>query len=105
MAPLQTRLDLQALLEDVLGTDYKVYFQPPNNLTLTYPCVRYQRDDAHVDFGDNFPYRRMWRYQVMVITRKPDDPAVEIIANLPLCHFEQHYVAENLNHDVFNIFF
>jgi hypothetical protein len=40
MAP---RLQLQTLLETL--TEH-VYFQPPENLKVQYPCIVYQRDFA-----------------------------------------------------------
>ena len=37
------RLELQDLLETVLGSQY-VYFQPPATLRMRYPCIVYARD-------------------------------------------------------------
>lgn len=101
MAP---RLQLQSLLESILGTD-KVYFQPPTNVSLTYPCIIYKRDLSVTESADNLPYRQMKRYQVIVIDRDPDSAIPDKIANLPLCLYNRFYTADNLNHDVFNLFF
>ena len=101
MAPRQ---ELQDLLVDLLGSD-AVYFQPPTNVVLTYPCIVYKRDRAVTDFADNAPYAHRLRYQVTIIDRDPDSAIPGKIALLPLCLFDRFYTAENLNHDVFNIFF
>jgi hypothetical protein len=101
MAP---RLQLQSLLEEVLGSD-KVYFQPPTNTKLTYPCIIYMRDLSQTTFADNSPYFNMLRYQITVIDGNPDSAIPEKVAALPLCLFVRFYVADNLNHDVFNLFF
>jgi len=47
MAP---RLELQEVLESLLGSR-NVYFQPPLNLKMNYPCIIYKRDDAETEFA------------------------------------------------------
>lgn len=98
------RLTLQSLLEVVLGTR-NVYFQPPSNLQMTYPCIVYMRDDATTEYANNLPYMYTKGYQVTHIGRDPDSPVPDKIARLPSARFARHYVAENLHHDVFNISF
>lgn len=101
MAP---RLDLQQALRTILGSD-NVYFQPPASVTLQYPCIIYQRDFANTQFAGNRPYRYMKRYVVTVIDRDPDSLIPDKVAALPMCIFNRFYAADNLNHDVFNLFF
>lgn len=101
---MDRRLLLQASLETILGTR-NVYFQPPSNLQMQYPCIIYKRDNAKTLFAGNNPYRFTKRYQVMVIGRDPDSTVPDEIAALPLCTFDRFYTADNLNHDVFTIFF
>jgi hypothetical protein len=98
------RLDLQDLLVAILETE-NVYFQPPPNIRMDYPCIVYNRDFQLVKFADNSPYFGKKRYQVTVIDRDPDSPIPDRIAALPLCAFDRFYTADNLNHDVFNLFF
>jgi hypothetical protein len=95
---------LQSLLEELLGST-NVYFQPPPNLQMQYPCIVYKRDDARTTFADNAPYRYTKRYQVTVMDQDPDSPIPDKIAALPMCTFDRHFVADDLNHDVFNLFF
>ncbi len=104
MAPDPKRLQLQALLEALLGSR-NVYFQPPTNLQMQFPCLVYKRDFAETEFADNKPYRYTKRYQVMVIDRNPDSEIPDKLAALPMCSFDRFYTADNLNHDAFNIFF
>jgi len=101
MAP---RLQLQDLLEEILGTP-NVYFQPPNGMTLAYPCIVYKRDLSRTEFANDNPYNRHVRYQVTVMDRDPDSAIPEKVAQLPMCLFNRFYTADNLNHDVFNLFF
>ena len=101
MAP---RVELQSLLEGILGSNH-VYFQPPPNVVLSYPCIVYKRDQARTQFADNDPYMRRKRYQVTVMDKDPDSAVPDKIASLPTCLFDRFFTAGNLNHDVFNIFF
>ena len=104
MAPDPKRLELQTLLE-VVADGGKVYFQPPSNLTMQYPCIVYALDDDKSEFADNRLYSRFKRYQVTYITRDPDSGIPDDIAQLPFCSFERGYSADNLHHYVFNKYF
>ena len=72
---------------------------------MRYPCIVYRRDRPSVAFADNKPYRRTQRYQVTVIDSDPDSDIPDLIAALPLCEYDRFFTADNLNHDVFNLFF
>lgn len=98
------RLDLQALLVGILGST-NVYFQPPPTIKMVYPCIVYRRDSAQTEFADGKPYKNMIRYQVIVIDRNPDSIIPAKVAALPRCLFNRFYTADNLNHDVYNLFF
>ena len=98
------RLDLQSLLESLLGTD-EVYFQPPPTVELTYPVILYVWDDEATEHADNLPYHRRRRYQVTVIDRDPDSVIPDKIGALPLCTFDRFYTADNLNHYVYKLYF
>lgn len=96
---------IQALLKELLGEDYTVYFAPDENIEMKYPCVVYQRDYAVTKFADNKPYTHKKRYQVTLITTEPDDPAYDVIASLPMSTFNRFFPADYLNHDIFNVYF
>ena len=104
MAPDPRRYDLQSLLEAVLGSS-NVYFQPPPNVNLQYPCIVYSRDNADTKFANDRPYNFTQRYQVTVIDRNPDSVIPSKVAVLPQCSFSRFFTADNLNHDVFNLYF
>lgn len=99
-----SRLQLQTLLEALVGTR-NVYFQPPANVVMKYPCIVYQRDYAETNFADNSPYSRTKRYQVTIIDANPDSEIPDKVANLPMSAFTRFFAANNLNHDIYNIYF
>lgn len=99
------RLDLlQPLLISILGTN-RVYFQPPASVQMEYPCIVYRRDDERSFHANDRPYTHKKRYQVTVIDRDPDSEIGDRIAALPFCVFDRFYTADNLNHDVYKLFF
>lgn len=98
------RLQLQTLLEEILGSEH-VYFQPPANVQMQYPCIVYKRNDFDSKFAGNSLYHGTPRYQVTVIDRNPDSVVPKKIAELPMCNYNRFFTADGLNHDVFNLYF
>lgn len=96
------RLELQALLKEIVDN---VYFQPPPNVRLVYPCIVYARDNADVSYADNKPYRRTKSYTVTVIDRNPDSDIPDQVAALPLCSHNRFFTSNDLNHDVYTLYF
>ena len=98
------REEFHQILKDTLGSEH-VYFQPPNNLMMNYPCIVYNRGRASSEFADNGLYRYVKNYEVLVIDRDPDSEIPDKVAALPMSSHERWFAVDNLNHDVFNIYF
>lgn len=98
------RLELQTLLEGLLGSR-NVYFQPPSSVRMQYPAITYFRDDIRNGYANNKAYIQNTAYQVIVIDEDPDSEIVKKVSQLPMCTYDRHYVADNLNHDVFILFY
>lgn len=101
---MERRLMLHKTLVNVLGSD-NVYFQPPESVKIKYPCILYERDYIDTAFADNQPYMKTKRYSVVYITKNPDSCVVDKLSDLPMCSYERGYKSDNLNHDVFTIYF
>lgn len=99
-----TRLDLQTLLENLLGSG-NVYFQPPENIQMIYPAIVYNRDFQKTEHADNIPYSWAIRWQVTIIDKDPDSPILTKMANLPKTVFVRHFVSDSLNHDIYDVYF
>lgn len=98
------RLELHELLCEVLGSR-NVYYQPPASVQMQYPAIRYSRYNIENEPADNIPYKQSHFYQLTVIDADPDSEIVHKVSKLPMCVFDRHYAADNLNHDVFTICF
>jgi hypothetical protein len=98
------RLDLQDILEALLGTN-KVYFQPPANVQMVYPCIVYKQEDLDTTFADNKPYRLTKRYLVTVIDPDPDSLIPDKVSALSMCTMQRAYPVASLNHYAFVLYF
>lgn len=103
---MKTWEDLLEVLQGVLGKDGKVYYQPPENLKLTYPCIVFSRSNALIRHGDNRPYQVIKRYMVNLITKNADnDVYIDRLLELPMCRYDRQMIVNGLIHDYFEIFY
>lgn len=98
------RLQLQMILETVLGSE-NVYFQPPANFNMEYPAIVYKWGYSASEFADNLPYSVTRRYQVTHIDRNPDSLIPDRIARIPTAIFDRSFAVDGLNHVIFNLYF
>lgn len=101
---MASRIDLQTKLEELLELRH-VYYQPPENVKIEYPAIRYSKKKPDVKHANNKIYMKTNCYEVIVISRKPDEPVIGKIEELPMCEWDNHYVVDNLNHDVLTLYF
>jgi hypothetical protein len=101
---MKKRIELQQLLEETIGSR-NVYFQPPENLEMKYPCVRYKLNDLPVDFANNRVYKMEKRYELTYIDEDPDNEMFETIAQLPCCRMVRSYVYDGLYCYVYNLYY
>ena len=98
------RLDLQSLLEELLGSR-NVYYQPPESIKMQYDAIRYSKKNIRSTYANNIKYSMKDCYELIVIAKKPDNPVIKRLLALPYCSYDRHYVADNLNHDVCTIYY
>lgn len=98
------RIELHNKLKDLLGNN-RVYYQPPENLKMEYPCIKYSKLNIDSFHADNLNYKLTNGYQIVIIDKLPDNEVIDKILKLPLTQFDRHYVYDNLNHDVINIYY
>lgn len=96
------RLDLQALLEELLGSE-NVYFQPPASVRMSYPAIVYSRRSIDNTHANNAAYLQSTSYEITVIDKNPDSEIVNKVSKLPMCSYDRQYTKDNLYHDVFTL--
>ena len=104
-------------LKDLLGTD-EVYFQPsydagidevtPYIITgIEYPCFIINRTSAYQPKANDKTYLFRPAYEVTYIDRDEPDPEMlyEVGRRFSNCNYQRHFVADNLHHDVWVIYY
>lgn len=92
-----SRLKLQSMLEELLGSR-NVYYNPPTNLRMEYDAIRYSLGTIQTKHANDAKYSKMKRYELIVITRNSDPEIVDKLLDLPYCSMGTPYKADNLNH-------
>lgn len=98
-----TRMAIQTILETVLGSS-NVYYQPPENIKLKFPCIIYSLADIRTRYADNYPYTSKRMYEIRLIHKNPDNDIVDKILDLPTCKFDRSYPYDNMHYFVFTIY-
>ena len=101
---MDQRLKLQAMLEELLGSR-NVYYQPPATIKMSYPAIVYTKEGYSTKDADDSLYLKKKRYQLTVIDRRPDNPVIEKLMELPLCGYDRPFTSDNLYHDVLTIYY
>lgn len=101
---MRSRLELQKLLEDILGSR-NVYFQPPESIKIKYPCIIYERSDDSIEYADDIKYRKCRVYSLTVIDKNPDSEIPDRLEDLDYCSFNRSFKSDNLNHTIYRLYF
>lgn len=107
MARLDRRLELDARLRRILGSN-NLYYEPPASFKMKYPCIRYSRSRIDTVNADNKVYLGNQRYEIIAIYYDVDSDIPERILHNDeglILSSDRHYVADGLHHDVFTTTF
>lgn len=100
----RNRLALHEKLCTLLGSR-NVYFDPPSNIHMNYPCIVYHRDPVSNRRADNIRYINWYPYSVQIISKDPDFPLFDtFLSNFEYGSEGQPFVKDNLHHSNFTIF-
>nr|DAM93528.1 MAG TPA: tail completion protein [Caudoviricetes sp.] len=98
------RLELHSLLQELLGSS-NVYYQPPESIKMQYDAIRYSKQTIMSRYANDRKYMMRDCYELIVISRLPDNPVIKKLLELPYCSYNRHYIADNLHHDVLTIYY
>ena len=94
---MDRRPEFHQVLKSLFDSEPHVYFQPPPNVTLEYPCIIYKLVDIPAKYANNHRYIQKREYEVTVIDRDPVSPIREKIVSIMSDNME-----ENQEWDPFN---
>lgn len=100
---MANRADLQVFLESLMENQ-NVYFDPPESMNLSYPCVKYTLNDINTKRANNNVYLQYPGYQLILIDRNKDSEYVDKLLKTKYCRFVRHYPSDGLHHWVFNLY-
>lgn len=105
-----SRLDLHKLFVSIIDKkeddgDTHVYYNAPSEPGMKYPAIRYNLHLINKSHANNTVFLQQRAYDLTLIDENPDSEYFDKILQLPYCRFENRYVADNLNHWKFTIFY
>lgn len=99
------RLELHEKLCEVLKSR-NVYFQPPESIKMTYPCVVYSLHGIDTKKADNKIYGYKKCYTIIYITPDSGDTLYDdFVKRFELSRFENYYRANGLNHYTITLYY
>ena len=102
---MHTQADLQRELETFLGSR-KVYFQPPSNVKLEYPCIIYDWARLQTEYANNYIYMHTKAYEVTIIDQKKNSTLPDrFLTAFQYVSFSRAYPADGLWHFVYNLYY
>ena len=114
---MASRLDLQRELIEFLGSD-KVYFEPEEDVSLSYPCIIYSNSGVDTQYANNNIYIYHPVYQITYVSEEPNIDEVGLDLEEPVAETSiiqrflmtfshsrhvRNYTTEGLYHSVFEL--
>jgi hypothetical protein len=100
---MASRLELH---NELLSFVPNVYFQPPSNTKMMYPCITYSKTRKMRHFASDVIYLSQQEYALTVIDSNPDnDIADRIEKHFQHCSINQCYAADNLSHTNLSLYY
>lgn len=94
------RLKVQTMLKSIVNN---VYFQPPESVKISYPCVIYDLANIRSDYANNSVYNIHDGYTITYITKSADDQNIEKFALISGIRHDRSYTSDGLYHHVFTL--
>lgn len=107
---MNKRLELHEIFCEIINItesdgDRHTYFQPPTSVKMKYPAIRYESKPIETIRADNLIYRHLKSYDVVLISKRIEDERIMKLLALPYCKHEDSYIADNLYHNKFTIYY
>ena len=98
------------LIRDILmkaiqksNEDYKLFYNPTSNTTLTYPCILYKRTGIRQRHADNICYHSHEVYQVTIIDKRVGTPILPQLLENQYCVYENEFIVDNMHQTILKI--
>ena len=101
------RRELSTKLREILGNN-NVYFQPPPNTMIKYPCFIYNRSNPYNAQADDRSYLSVGHYSITYIDSDVEAciaMSTKLLGAFRHISVERTFTSDNLNHDVYNLYY
>ena len=100
---MDKRLELH---NELLKFFKNVYYQPPSNIVMKYPCIVLNKVPGFKNFSNNSRYIKVQAYSLTLIEFDPDSvKANEIEEYFEYCEIDQYYIRDGLNHTTLTLYY
>lgn len=100
---MKTRLELHNTLISTTGIN-NIYYNPPENIKMNYPCIRYKRVDVTSKKADDIKYIVHDRYELVIISSKNNDDIVNKLLSIKYMEYDRSMIINGLFHDYMTIY-
>lgn len=102
---MDNRLLLHDKLVEILRSP-NVYYQPPANFKLSYPCVTYNPSVGDIKKASNKIYSYTNKYEVTWIFKSSKDDIIQtMLTTFPYCTIDRIFVYDKLYHYTFVLYY
>lgn len=100
---MPTRISLHNKLLEILPN---VYYQPPSDIRMVYPCITYYRVRPKTVYADDRIYSKHEEYQIMVLDQKADNTyADDIVEAFRYSSIDSNFIMNNLHHTKITLYY
>lgn len=100
-----TRTEFRDKLREYIGSN-NTYYRPPETIKMSYPCAVYDMTSPHLMRANNYIYGFKNCYNVTFIAKDPEWIDIEdVLKHFQYSSFDRSFIADQLSHWVFRIYF
>lgn len=104
MKYMMSRIEVQNLLEEILGSD-RVYFQAPPNTGMQYPCIVYEFVRPDVKPADNTLYLVTGRWEIHHMYKSiSNDLKEKMLFASPYMSWSRRIVKDGIYNDYYTLY-
>ena len=83
-----------------------VYYQPPSNIRMNFPCIVYNKIPKFKEYGNDGIYIKKQGYQITVMDKDPDSfTADDLEDHFQYCSITQYFTNDNIHHVILELYY
>lgn len=101
---MDNRLELHNRLVQILSSN-NVYYQPPENFKMNYPCIVYNLEPGDIKRASNKIYNYKQKYNITFIFNSNNDCIIlNMLNTFNYCELDNIFINDNLYHYIFTLY-